>query len=84
LGDAIQEKEAVKKYFRIVPEKYEQVAVSIETMLNLAKISIEEVTGRLTAAEDRFSRRAAARSGRVMAGGKLLYTHVKWMTRTNL
>jgi hypothetical protein len=32
-------------------------------MLDLANISMEEVTGRLTAAEDRFARRAATRSG---------------------
>jgi hypothetical protein len=84
LGDAIPEREAVKKYLRIVPEKYEQVAVSIETMLDLANISIEEVTGRLTAAEDRFARRAAARSGRVTASGELLYTHAEWTARTNM
>jgi hypothetical protein len=52
-------------------------------MLDLANISIEEVTGRLTAAEDRFARRAAARSGRVTASGELLYTHVEWTMRTN-
>jgi 23S rRNA maturation mini-RNase III len=80
LGDAILEKEAVKKYLHIVPEKYEQVAASIETMLDLANISIEEVTGRLTAAEDRFARRAVARSGRVTASCS---THAEWTTRTN-
>jgi hypothetical protein len=62
LGNAVQE-EVVKKYLRIVPKKYEQVAVSIETMLDLANISIEEVIGQLMAAEDRFARRATARFG---------------------
>jgi hypothetical protein len=83
LGDAIPEKEAMKKYLRIVPDKYEQVAVSIETMLDLANISIEDVSGRLTAAEDHFARRAAARSGRVTASGELLYTHAEWTAHTN-
>jgi hypothetical protein len=49
LGGAVEE-EVVKKYLRILLEMYEQVAVSIETMLDLKTISIEEETGRLTAA----------------------------------
>jgi len=35
LGDTIEENEVVKMYLRIVPEKYEQVAVSISTLLDL-------------------------------------------------
>jgi hypothetical protein len=43
-GGAVDE-EVMKKYLRIVPEKYEQVAVSIETMLDLKTISIEARPG---------------------------------------
>ncbi|CAN6169870.1 unnamed protein product, partial [Urochloa humidicola] len=77
LGDTIEEKEAVTKYLRVVPEKYEQVAISIETLLDLKALSIEEVTGRLKTVEDRASRRA----GRVTAGGNLLLTHEEWTAR---
>jgi len=38
---------------RLVPKKYLQLAISIETLLDLAPLSIEEVTGRLKAVDDR-------------------------------
>jgi hypothetical protein len=77
LGEPLLEKDIVKKYLRTVPEKYEQVAISIETMLDLKTLSIEEVTGRLTAAEDRARRKSAPR---VDADDKLLLTQ-EWQAR---
>jgi transposase InsO family protein len=82
LGEAIEEKDVVKKYLRIVPEKYEQVAVAMEVMLDIKGLSIEEVTGRLTAAEDRFARRAAAKAARTTANGELLLTSEEWIARS--
>jgi hypothetical protein len=81
LGDTVDEKEVVNNYLRVVPEKYEQVAVVIETMLDLKTISIE-VTGRLTAAEDHAPRRVAARVVRMTAISALLFTHDEWIART--
>lgn len=75
LGDTVEEKEVVKKYLRIMLEKYEQVAISIETLLDQKTISIEDIISRLMAAEDRISRR----TGRVAAEGSLLLTHEEWM-----
>jgi hypothetical protein len=44
-GD-IDEQKAVEKYLRIVPKKYTQIALSMETLLDLSTLSIEEVTTR--------------------------------------
>ena len=52
LGDEIGEEKVVEKFLRVVPKKYSQVAISIETLLDLDTLSIEELTGRLRIAED--------------------------------
>lgn len=59
----------------IIPEKYEQVVVSIKTTLELKTISIEEVTDHLTAAVDHANKRVA----RTIVSGALLVTHEEWM-----
>ena len=43
----IDEEEAVSKYLHSVSVKYIQIALSIETMLDLSTLTIEDVTGRL-------------------------------------
>lgn len=43
----------MRKVLHSVPENLEQVAISIETPLDLDTISIEEVTGHLRAVEQR-------------------------------
>ncbi|WVZ66256.1 hypothetical protein U9M48_015503 [Paspalum notatum var. saurae] len=43
LGEDISEKEVVKRLLHSVPESLEQVAISIETLLNLSEVSFEEV-----------------------------------------
>ena len=43
----IDEEEAVSKYLHSVPAKYIQIAVAIETMLDLSTLTIEDVTSRL-------------------------------------
>ena len=44
----------VKKFLQVVPSRYNQVAVAIEMFSDLKMLSIEELVGRLRAAEDRF------------------------------
>ena len=50
LGDPEPEAKVVAKYLRITWLRYKQLVVSIETLLDISKLSIEEVTGRLKAA----------------------------------
>ena len=55
LGDkSVDDKRIVKKFLRVVPAMYNQVAVTIEMFCDLDTLTIEELIGRLRAAEDRF------------------------------
>jgi hypothetical protein len=51
LGDEITNKEVVKKMLHLVPKKFEQVAISMETLLDLNSLSIEEAMGHLHSVE---------------------------------
>ncbi|WVZ89855.1 hypothetical protein U9M48_036208 [Paspalum notatum var. saurae] len=53
LGEEIKEETVVAKYLRVVPSKYAHVAISIENLLDLETLSVEEITGRLKAVKDR-------------------------------
>ncbi|XP_066354890.1 uncharacterized protein [Miscanthus floridulus] len=53
LGDNVTDAEVVRKMLQVVPEHLAQVAISIETLLDINNISVEEVTGRLRAVEQR-------------------------------
>jgi hypothetical protein len=53
LGEDVSEKYVVKRLLHSVPENLEQIALSMETLLDLSTISIEEATGRLHAVEQR-------------------------------
>jgi hypothetical protein len=47
LGVTITEAEIVKKILHVVPEPLEQVAISIETEINVNDLIVEEVMGHL-------------------------------------
>ena len=53
LGGSISETEIVKKMLQVVPDHLEQVAISIETLLDVNDLTVEEVTGRLRNVEQR-------------------------------
>ena len=76
LGDDISDKELIKKMLHVVPEKLEQVAISMETLLDLDSLSIEEAVGHLRAVEQRKKPTPAKE-----AGGHLLLTEEEWMAR---
>ena len=54
LSDNIQDAEVVQKLLQVVPEKLTQAAVSLEMFLDLNRVSIEEVIGRLRVFEERL------------------------------
>ena len=53
LGDDMKDVEIVRKMLQVVPEHLAQVAISIETLLDLNDLSVEEVTGRLRTVKQR-------------------------------
>jgi hypothetical protein len=65
----------VRKYLRIARSRYKQLVVSIETLLDISTLSIEEITGRLKAADD------VEPAARHTASGKLLLTEEEWVEK---
>ena len=68
----------MEKLLRVVPEKYTQLALSIETLLDFTELTIEEVTGRLKAVDNR---KQLPPSEPITIGGKLFFTKDKWLAR---
>lgn len=66
-------KRAMEKFLRCMPKKYEQLVLSIETLLDFQQLSIEDMIGRLKAVQDR--ERAPESEP---ATSKLLYTAEQW------
>jgi hypothetical protein len=76
LGDDISNKEFIKKMLHIVPQKLKQVAISMETLLDLDSLSIEEAVGHMRAVEQCKKPTPAKESG-----SHLLLTEEEWMAR---
>ncbi|KAJ1282550.1 hypothetical protein BS78_03G060800 [Paspalum vaginatum] len=55
LGDGIREEEVVRKFLQALSARFEQIASSIETLLDLSDVSVEELIGRLKATEERHN-----------------------------
>lgn len=76
LGDVIDEVKIVQKFLREVPSQYSQIACSIETLLDLNGMSVEELIGRLRSAAERCSIGTADATG-----SQLLLTEEQWLAR---
>jgi len=72
--DAINEERADEKLLYIIPNKYTQDALEVETMLDLSVLMIKEVTGRLKAVDECKLSPVEPTT----AGGKLLLTEDPW------
>ncbi|WVZ50181.1 hypothetical protein U9M48_001459 [Paspalum notatum var. saurae] len=70
LGKKMDDEEVVGKYLRAAPKRLEPVVVSMETLLDLSELTIEDVTGRLRAYEDRLvpSAEQAAEGDKLLLG----------------
>jgi hypothetical protein len=79
LGDNISNTEIVRKMLQVVPEHLSQVAISIETLLDINTIAVEEVTGMLRAVEQRRKRAPILDNH-----GRQLLCEEEWMTKLKL
>ena len=72
LGDPIDNKMVILKFLRVVPRQYKQLAWSIESLVDLSTMMIEELVGRLKVAEERGG------EADNHASGELLLTGEQW------
>jgi uncharacterized membrane protein YgcG len=56
LGFEYREEEVVRKFLQALPPKFEQIIASIETLLDLETITVDELIGRLKPSEERINR----------------------------
>lgn len=76
LGETVDDATIVQKFLHVVPSRFAQVAISIETLLDLSMISIDDLMWRLRVVEDRLD------DGRESTnGGRLLLTQEEWEAR---
>jgi hypothetical protein len=73
--DTYGEERAVEKLFWCIPEKYTQIARSIESLLDLYTMSIEEAIGHLKVVD---GDEAQPHSGPITIDGKLHLTREQW------
>jgi hypothetical protein len=73
--DTYSEDRTVEKLFRCIPEKYKQIARSIESLLDLSIMSIEEAIGHLKVVD---SDNLQPLSGPITVDGKLHLTREQW------
>jgi uncharacterized membrane protein YgcG len=56
LGTGYTDKEILRRFLQALPPRYDQTAASIETLLDLGDISLDELIGRLKPVEEKMNR----------------------------
>ncbi|XP_071676785.1 uncharacterized protein [Lolium perenne] len=79
LGDGVGEHKAVLKFLRCVPKRFKQLAHSIQQLLDLKNMTVEELTGRFLAVEEELD--LEEEEGGQHGGTHLLLTEEQWMER---
>jgi hypothetical protein len=74
--EEIEDTRVVKKMLRMLPQCYAQIAISIETLLDLKTLTVEELVGRLRMAEDQIGIETVTDKA-----GRLLLTEDDWASR---
>lgn len=77
LSDTLEESKVVAKFLRVVPSQFAQVAIAIETLLDMSTLPLDEVTRQLRVVQDRLNDTHGSNSGQ---GGRLLLTK-EWEAR---
>ncbi|WVZ49278.1 hypothetical protein U9M48_000650 [Paspalum notatum var. saurae] len=78
LGEEVKDGRVVRKVLRVVPKKWKQVAVSIEMLLDLETMKMEELIGRLRVVEDADAEDAKENEVGVERTGQLYLTEAQW------
>lgn len=76
LGDKVDESYVVKKLLRVVPNKFLQIASTIEQFGDLEKMSVKKTIGRLKAHKERI------RGPGDTTRNQLLLMHEEWIARS--
>ncbi|CAN6234641.1 unnamed protein product [Urochloa humidicola] len=79
VGETMEPNKVVEKLLRVVPKRLSTVAVAIEVTADLATLTLEDVGGRLRAAEDRAEEDDEVPP--VRADGRLYLTEEQWEAR---
>ncbi|CAD6237326.1 unnamed protein product [Miscanthus lutarioriparius] len=78
LGETVEETRVVKKFLHVVPARLTPVVVSIEMFCDLKTMTVEELVGRLRAAEDRMEAKMDPVTDKM---GRLLLAEEDWMAK---
>jgi hypothetical protein len=74
----VEDVRVVKKFLRVVPARFTQVVVTIEMFCDLKQLSVDELVGRLRAAEERFDDKV---EHLVDKTGRLLIAEDDWLEK---
>lgn len=81
MGGMLDDEHMIKKFLRVVPKRYKQVAVALEQLLDLKTMPIEELVGRLSTAERDDN---VDDDDDAPRGNRLYLTEEEWLARMKL